>query len=249
MPSPKSSTAAKVAKTATAAGKAGTRRAAQVSAEPQQLDLLCPVDPIGLLAGVDEAGRGPLAGPVVAAAVILDELQPIAGLADSKKLSARQRERLFDEIRAKALCCSIAVASVDEIDQLNILHATMLAMRRAVEGLRLKPALVQVDGNRVPPLSVPAQAIVKGDAKVQAISAASILAKVHRDRLCEQLHEAYPHFGFDVHKGYPTPVHLAALRAHGATPAHRRSFGPVKVALGLIPDPSLSVQGRRAKTG
>jgi ribonuclease HII len=207
----------------------------------QQLDLLCPVEPVGLLAGVDEAGRGPLAGPVVAAAVILDELNPITGLADSKKLSARQREALFDEIRAKALCCSIALASVEEIDELNILHATMLAMRRAVEGLRLKPSLVQVDGNRVPPLQVPAQAIVKGDAKVQAISAASILAKVHRDRLCDALHQAYPQYGFDGHKGYPTADHLAALRAHGATPHHRRSFGPVKVALGLLPDPSLSV--------
>lgn len=207
----------------------------------QQLDLLCPVEPVGLLAGVDEAGRGPLAGPVVAAAVILDELNPIAGLADSKKLSARQREALFDEIRAKALCCSIALASVEEIDELNILHATMLAMRRAVEGLRLKPSLVQVDGNRVPPLQVPAQAIVKGDAKVKAISAASILAKVHRDRLCDELHLAHPQYGFDGHKGYPTADHLAALRAHGATPHHRRSFGPVKVVLGLAPDPTLVV--------
>lgn len=196
-------------------------------------------DSPGLIAGVDEAGRGPLAGPVVAAAVILDDQQPIDGLADSKKLTARARERLFDEIRAKALCSCIAEASVEEIDQLNILHATMLAMKRAVEGLRLKPAMVQVDGNRVPPLSVPAQAIVKGDAKVQAISAASILAKVHRDRLCVQLHEAYPEYGFDGHKGYPTADHLAALRRHGATPAHRRSFGPVKVALGLAPDPTL----------
>ena len=208
-------------------------------AADQQLDLLCPVDPIGLVAGVDEAGRGPLAGPVVAAAVILDELNPIAGLADSKKLSARRREALFDEIRAKALCCSIALATVDEIDELNILHATMLAMRRAVEGLRLKPALVQVDGNRVPPLAVPAQAIVQGDTKVQAISAASILAKVHRDRLCDALHQAYPHHGFDGHKGYPTAEHIAALRLHGVTPHHRRSFGPVKVALGLAPDPTL----------
>lgn len=205
----------------------------------QQLDLLCPVELVGLLAGVDEAGRGPLAGPVVAAAVILDELNPIAGLADSKKLSARQREALFDEIRAKALCCSIALASVEEIDELNILHATMLAMRRAVEGLRLKPSLVQVDGNRVPPLQVPAQAIVKGDAKVKAISAASILAKVHRDRLCDELHQAHPQYGFDGHKGYPTADHLAALREHGATPHHRRSFGPVKVVLGLLPDPTL----------
>jgi ribonuclease HII len=200
---------------------------------PEQLDLLMPQEVAGLLAGVDEAGRGPLAGPVVAAAVILDDQQPIAGLADSKKLTARARERLFDEIRAKALCCCIAEATVEEIDQLNILHATMLAMRRAVEGLRLRPALVQVDGNRVPLLNVPAQAIVKGDAKVQAISAASILAKVHRDRLCEQLHEVYPQYGFATHKGYPTADHVAALQAHGATPAHRRSFGPVKLVLGL----------------
>ena len=197
-------------------------------AAEQQLDLLCPVTAIGLLAGVDEAGRGPLAGPVVAAAVILDELNPIAGLADSKKLSARKREALFDEIRAKALCCSIALASVEEIDELNILHATMLAMRRAVEGLRLKPSLVQVDGNRVPPLAVPAQAIVQGDAKVQAISAASILAKVARDLFCERMHESHPQYGFATHKGYPTPEHLAALRAHGASPWHRRSFAPVR---------------------
>ncbi len=228
MPSPKSSKRAKVAVVLPLAAE-------------QQLDLLCPVSPIGLLAGVDEAGRGPLAGPVVAAAVILDELNPIAGLADSKKLSARKREALFDEIRAKALCCSIALASVEEIDELNILHATMLAMRRAVEGLRLKPSLVQVDGNRVPPLAVPAQAIVQGDAKVQAISAASILAKVHRDRLCDELHLAFPQYGFDGHKGYPTADHIAALRLHGATPHHRRSFGPVKVVLGLVPDPSLPV--------
>ena len=145
-------------------------------------------DAPGLIAGVDEAGRGPLAGPVVAAAVILDDLSPIAGLADSKKLTALKRERLYDEIRAKALCCSIAEATVEEIDELNILQATMLAMRRAVEGLRLKPTKVLVDGNRLPVLDVLAEAIVKGDSKVQAISAASILAKVHRDRWCQELH-------------------------------------------------------------
>lgn len=199
---------------------------------PEQLDLLWMPPVTGLLAGVDEAGRGPLAGPVVAAAVILDDLQPIVGLNDSKKLTARSRERLFDEIRAKALCCCIAEASVEEIDRLNILHATMLAMKRAVDGLRLRPALVQVDGNRVPPhLGVAAQAIVKGDAKVQAISAASILAKVHRDRLCDALHARYPLHGFEAHKGYPTPDHLAALSQHGVTPAHRRSFAPVRLAL------------------
>ena len=238
MPSPRSS---KRAERGSAGSAASAVPAAAPLAAEQQLDLLCPIQPTGLLAGVDEAGRGPLAGPVVAAAVILDELNPIARLADSKKLSARQREALFDEIRAKALCCSIALATVEEIDQLNILHATMLAMRRAVEGLRLKPSLVQVDGNRVPPLSVPAQAIVKGDAKVQAISAASILAKVHRDRLCDELHLAYPQHGFNGHKGYPTADHVAALRLHGVTPAHRRSFRPVKVALGLVPDPSLTI--------
>jgi ribonuclease HII len=186
----------------------------------------------GLLAGVDEAGRGPLAGPVVAAAVILDELKPIKGLADSKAISALKRERLFDEIRAKALCCCIAEATAAEIDELNILQATMLAMRRAVEGLRLKPARVLVDGNRIPVLKIPAEAIVKGDAKVKAISAASILAKVHRDRLCLELHALHPQYGFDGHKGYPTPEHLAALRAHGACPQHRRSFGPVRDVLG-----------------
>ena len=196
---------------------------------PEQLGLR--FDAIGLIAGVDEAGRGPLAGPVVAAAVILDELKPIKGLDDSKKLSPATRERLFDEIRAKALCCAIAEASVEEIDTLNILQATMLAMRRAVEGLRLKPGKVLVDGNRLPVLRIAAEAIIQGDAKVQAISAASILAKVHRDRLCLLLHEQHPHYGFDEHKGYPTPEHLAALRAHGACSHHRRSFAPVREVL------------------
>lgn len=199
------------------------------SSVPEQLGLS--FDVIGLIAGVDEAGRGPLAGPVVAAAVILDELKPIRGLKDSKQLTALARERLYDEIRAKALCCSIAEASVDEIDRLNILHATMLAMRRAVEGLRLKPGKVLVDGNRLPVLKVAAEAIVKGDAKVKAISAASILAKVHRDRLCLSLHEEHPQYGFDGHKGYATAEHLAALRAHGACVHHRRSFAPVREAL------------------
>ena len=184
-------------------------------------------DTPGLVAGVDEAGRGPLAGPVVAAAVILDDLHPVRGLADSKKLSPRKREQLFDEIRAKALCCSIAEASVEEIDRLNILQATMLAMRRAVQGLRLKPARVLVDGNRLPQLDMLAQAIVKGDALVPAISAASILAKVHRDRWCVQYHEQYPQYGFAGHKGYGTAEHMAALLAHGACPQHRKSFAPV----------------------
>lgn len=185
----------------------------------------------GLVAGVDEAGRGPLAGPVVAAAVILDDLHPIAGLADSKKLSPAKRERLYDEIRAKALCCSVAEASVEEIDRLNILQATLLAMRRAVEGLRLKPAKVLVDGNRLPPLPMLAEAIVKGDSKVAAISAASILAKVTRDRWCAQYHAEFPVYGFDGHKGYGTAEHLAALRLHGPCPQHRKSFAPVAESL------------------
>jgi len=184
-----------------------------------------------LTAGVDEAGRGPLAGPVVAAAVILDDLKPIKGLADSKVLSASRREKLFDEIRAKALCCSIAEASVEEIDQLNILQATLLAMRRAVEGLRLKPTKVLVDGNRLPVLDVLAEAIVKGDATVPSISAASILAKVQRDRWCAELDVQYPQYGFARHKGYGTAEHLAALRAHGACPEHRRTFRPVTEVL------------------
>ncbi len=184
----------------------------------------------GLVAGVDEAGRGPLAGPVVAAAVILDDLQPIRGLADSKALTALRRERLFDEIRARALCCCIASASAQEIDALNILQATLLAMQRAVAGLRLRPHRVVVDGNCTPPLPMPAAAIVKGDAKVAAISAASILAKVQRDRLCLELHERHPGYGFAGHKGYPTPAHLAALRHLGPCAEHRRSFAPVRAA-------------------
>ena len=196
------------------------------SSHAEQLALT--FDAPGLVAGVDEAGRGPLAGPVVAAAVILDDLYPIPGLADSKKLTAARREKLFDEILAKSLCSSIAQASAQEIDQLNILQATLLAMRRAVEGLRLRPHKVLVDGNRLPLLKIPSEAIVKGDAKVKAISAASILAKVHRDRLCMQLHRDHPAYGFDVHKGYPTSAHLAALHRHGACDAHRRSFAPVR---------------------
>ena len=188
-------------------------------------------DTPGLMAGVDEAGRGPLMGPVVAAAVILDELNPIKGLADSKKLTALRREALYDEIRAKALCCSIALATAEEIDSLNILQATMLAMKRAVEGLRLKPHKVLVDGNRLPTLVILAEAIVKGDALVPSISAASILAKVYRDRWCAQFHLEYPQYGFAGHKGYGTAAHLAALRLHGACPQHRRSFAPVAEVL------------------
>ena len=188
-------------------------------------------DAPGLIAGVDEAGRGPLAGPVVAAAVILDDLHPIPGLADSKKLTALKRERLFDQIRAKALCCSIAEATVEEIDTLNILQATLLAMQRAVYGLRLKPSKVLVDGNQLPVLDVLAEAIVKGDSKVQAISAASILAKVHRDRLCMSMHAQYPEYSFHLHKGYGTAAHLAALQEFGASPWHRKSFAPVAQVL------------------
>ncbi len=199
------------------------------SLKPEQLGLAW--DAPGLMAGVDEAGRGPLAGPVVAAAVILDDLNRIRGLADSKVLSALRRERLFDEIRAKALACCIAQATVEEIDQLNILQATLLAMRRAVEGLRLIPHHVLVDGNRLPVLRMPAQAIVKGDSKVPAISAASILAKVHRDRLCLDLDATHPQYGFAKHKGYPTTEHLSALRLHGPCVAHRTSYAPVKQAL------------------
>jgi ribonuclease HII len=188
-------------------------------------------DAPGLIAGVDEAGRGPLAGPVVAAAVILDDQNPIRGLADSKVLTARKREQLYDEIRAKALCCSIAEASVAEIDEINILQATMLAMRRAVEGLRLKPTKVLVDGNRLPVLDMLAEAIVKGDSKVAAISAASILAKVTRDRWCAELDAQYPQYGFAGHKGYGTAEHLQALQTHGACPEHRKSFSPVAKVL------------------
>ena len=191
----------------------------------------------GLLAGVDEAGRGPLAGPVVAAAVILDDRQPIRGLGDSKLISPKRREKLFDEIRAKALACCIAEASVEEIDRLNILQATLLAMRRAVEGLRLVPHRVLVDGNQLPLLKMPAAAIVKGDARVPAISAASILAKVWRDRQCLALDVRYPAYGFAQHKGYPTAAHLAALRAFGACEVHRRSYAPVRAVLALPPVP------------
>jgi ribonuclease HII len=199
------------------------------SSLPSQLGLV--FDAPGLMAGVDEAGRGPLAGPVVAAAVILDDRRPIRGLNDSKLLTERVRERLFEEIHAKALCFCIAQASVQEIDRLNILQATLLAMRRAVEGLRLLPHRVLVDGNQLPRLRIAAEAIIGGDAKIKAISAASILAKVHRDRLCLQLHIEHPQYGFDGHKGYCTPQHLAALREHGVCPHHRRSFAPVRELL------------------
>ena len=192
-------------------------------------------DSPGLIAGVDEAGRGPLAGPVVAAAVILNPAKRIRGLADSKVLSPQKRERLHDEIMDKALCCAIAMATVQEIDTLNILQATLLAMRRAVEGLRLPPALVMVDGNRLPVLPMRAEAVIDGDAKVKAISAASILAKVHRDRWCARVDATWPQYGFAAHKGYGTAAHLAALQAHGACEHHRRSFAPVAAVLAQGP--------------
>ncbi|MBV5297283.1 MAG: ribonuclease HII [Rhodoferax sp.] len=185
----------------------------------------------GLIAGVDEAGRGPLAGPVMAAAVILDDLNPIVGLADSKQLSAPRRDWLFGEIRARALCFAVAQASVEEIDALNILQATLLAMRRAVEGLRLAPKLVLVDGNRRPLLPMRCETIVKGDALVASISAASILAKVTRDRWCDAYDRQYPAYGFAQHKGYGTALHLAALKEQGACPQHRKTFRPVTEVL------------------
>lgn len=204
-------------------------RSPRSSSVPEQLGLAWAAP--GLVAGVDEAGRGPLAGPVVAAAVILDDMRPIAGLRDSKQLGPATRARLAAEVRAHALCCSVAQASVEEIDRLNILQATLLAMRRAVEGLRLMPTLVLVDGNHLPLLKVPAEAIVRGDSKVAAISAASIVAKVHRDALLDELHALHPAYGFATHKGYPTPQHLAALRHHGPCGAHRHSYAPVRAAL------------------
>jgi ribonuclease HII len=188
------------------------------------------VGPLGLC-GVDEAGRGPLAGPVTAAAVMLDPARPIEGLRDSKKLSAAARERLADEIREHAAAWCVAEASVAEIDQLNILQATMLAMQRAVAGLARAPDDVWVDGNRCPDWAWRSQAVVKGDDKVAAIAAASILAKTARDRFMCSLHDEYPVYGFAQHMGYGTAVHLAALKAHGACPHHRRSFGPVKLVL------------------
>ncbi len=189
------------------------------------------VDVSGPMAGVDEVGRGPLAGPVVAAAVILDERRTIRGLNDSKLLPPEERERLDVEIRRRAVCYSIGEASVEEIDRLNILRAALLAMRRAVEALREQPAIVVVDGNQRPELAMPVRTVIGGDAKVRAISAASIIAKVHRDRILRALHDEHPQYGFDGHKGYSTPGHLAALREHGACRHHRRSFAPVRDAI------------------
>ncbi|MBX8490482.1 ribonuclease HII [Pseudomonas cichorii] len=183
-----------------------------------------------LVAGVDEVGRGPLCGDVVTAAVILDPARPILGLNDSKKLTEARREKLYDEICEKALCWFVARAEVHEIDELNILHATMLAMKRAVEGLSITPKLALIDGNRCPQLSIPCAPVVQGDAKVPAIAAASILAKVTRDREMAAFELMYPGYGMGGHKGYPTAVHLEALSRLGPTPIHRRSFGPVRAA-------------------
>ena len=178
--------------------------------------------------GVDEAGRGPLAGPVFAAAVILDPARPIVGLADSKKISERKRERLAVEIRETALAFGIAFATVEEIDRLNILQATLLAMRRAVEALAVQPGEALIDGNRCPQLAMPARAIVGGDATVPAISAASIPAKTARDAEMRLIHEAFPQYALDRHKGYDTAAHREALKLHGPASFHRRSFGPVR---------------------
>ncbi|WP_165460351.1 ribonuclease HII [Atlantibacter sp.] len=187
-----------------------------------------------LVAGVDEVGRGPLVGAVVTAAVILDPNRPIIGLADSKKLSEKRRLALFSEITEKALCWSLGRAEPHEIDELNILHATMLAMQRAVAGLSVVPEYVLIDGNRCPALPMPSMAVVKGDSRVAEISAASILAKVTRDAEMAALDSCFPQYGFAQHKGYPTAFHLERLAEHGATEHHRRSFAPVKRALNLV---------------
>lgn len=184
-----------------------------------------------VICGADEAGRGPLAGPVFAAAVILDPAHPINGLKDSKKLSEAKRDLLAVEIKKHALAWAIAQCSVEEIDEINILQASMLAMKRAIESLKITPELALIDGNKCPKLSIAAEAIVKGDDKVPAISAASILAKTARDADLRLLHEKYPQYAFDQHKGYPTALHLARLRQYGVSPIHRKSYGPVKALL------------------
>ncbi|MGJ7095013.1 ribonuclease HII [Vibrio hannami] len=191
--------------------------------------------PVGYsyFAGVDEVGRGPLVGDVVTAAVILDPNNPIEGLTDSKKLSEKKRMALFPEIQEKALAWSVGRCSPTEIDELNILHATMLAMQRAVEGLMLQPDYVLIDGNRVPELAMNGEAVVKGDLRVAEISAASIIAKVIRDQEMEELDKKHPEFGFAKHKGYPTKAHFEAIEKHGVIDEHRKSFKPVKKALGL----------------
>lgn len=203
-------------------------RAAKAKSTQGGLDFSSPFD---VICGVDEAGRGPLAGPVVAAAVIFDPDKPrINGLNDSKSLSAKRREELYEQIVDRALAYCITSASIEEIDTINILHASMLAMKRAVEGLSIVPTLVKVDGNRCPTLSIRSEAVIGGDALIKQISAASILAKVTRDRMLVDLHQAFPMYGFDVHSGYGTPQHLKALREHGPCAHHRRSFAPVREA-------------------
>ena len=198
-----------------------------------------PFTPDDIVCGVDEAGRGPLAGPVYAAAVILDPRRPIEGLRDSKKLTGARRDELAPIIREQALAWAIAECSHEEIDTINILQATMLAMRRAVEALATLPTIALIDGNRCPALSIRAHAVVEGDDKVHAISAASILAKTARDAALVRLHEAYPQYAFDQHKGYGTELHLARLREHGPCPVHRRSFAPVRA---LVVQPDLFAQ-------
>ena len=187
----------------------------------------------GMLAGVDEAGRGPLVGNVVAAAVILDPGNPIDGLNDSKKLSARRREQLADQVRDRAIAWSVVSIDAEQIDRINILQATMLAMQQAVEQLTVPPQHVFIDGNRCPKINVPATAVVKGDSRVAEISAASILAKVERDAQMVVLHETYPQYGFDRHKGYPTKAHFEALAEHGPCPEHRTSYKPVRECLAM----------------
>lgn len=230
---PAAKTAGKAARqsAAKAPSKAAEKRASrQMWAEQAGLLFESPDD---IICGVDEAGRGPLAGPVTAAAVILDPARPIAGLDDSKVLTAKAREALYELIVERSLAWCVASASVEEIDTLNILHATMLAMRRAVEGLGVMPTLAKIDGNRCPVLPVRSEAVIGGDALVPSISAASIIAKVTRDRLLLELHETFPVYGFDAHAGYGTAQHLAALRAHGPCVHHRRSFAPVRDAYAL----------------
>jgi len=194
-------------------------------------DLDVDLSPYRFIAGLDEAGRGPLVGPVVAAAVILDPDNPIDGLRDSKKLSEKKREALAAEIRQRALAWSVVSVSAEDIDRINILQASLLAMQRAGESLSVQPDIALVDGNHCPSMSCRVEAIVKGDSKVAAISAASILAKVDRDRQMLQLHAQYPQYGFDKHKGYPTKVHMELLREYGPCPLHRKSFAPVRKLL------------------
>ncbi|SUA88781.1 Ribonuclease HII [Pandoraea pulmonicola] len=214
---------------ATPAAAKPRARATKATLPQMAFDLFADVA-ADLTCGVDEVGRGPLAGPVVTAAVILDPARPIKGLADSKKLTPQRREALYEEIVERALAFCVAEASVAEIDSLNILHATMLAMQRAVNGLSRVPTLALIDGNRCPKLPMRAEAIIKGDDKVPAISAASILAKVTRDRQLIALHDEFPQYGFNEHVGYGTPRHLEALRLHGPSPHHRQSFAPVREA-------------------